>query len=132
VAPWSGLMANYMRAGGKTANETGRGDRSIQTEISMMAIGRMISFMDMASSHIKMDTDMKENGKKTSSTVRELLPGLMAVVTRVVSYMGRCKDMVNIKTLMATPTRESSTRAYLKAKVLMMTPEKLSNRHLSV
>ena len=74
-----------MRAGGKTTNQTGRGDRSIQTEMSMMAIGRMVSFMDLASSLLKMDTDMKETGKSTTSTVRAFLLGLMVIVTRVSS-----------------------------------------------
>ena len=112
-----------MRGGGKTTNQTGRGERSMKTEMSMMAIGRMISLMDLASSPHKTDTDMKETGKSTSNTVRALLPGLMVQVTRVATWMASFKDMVNINTVMAKPTRESSTRTYLKAKVLMMTPE---------
>jgi hypothetical protein len=78
-------MVPYMRDGGKTTNETGRGDRSTQTEMSIMAIGRMISLMDLASSPHKTDTDMKETGKSTSCTVKALLPGLMVQVTRVAS-----------------------------------------------
>ena len=74
-----------MRAGGKKTNETGRVERFVQTEISMMATGRMVSFMDLASSLVKMDTDMKETGKSTKGTVRALLPGLMVIVTRVAS-----------------------------------------------
>ena len=74
-----------MRGGGKTTNETGRGDRSMQTEMSMMAIGRMMRLMDLASSPNKTDTDMKETGKKISSTVRALLSILMVIVTRVAS-----------------------------------------------
>jgi hypothetical protein len=81
----SRLMVPYMRGGGKTTNETGRGDRSMKTEMSMMAIGRMISLMDLASSPHKTDTDMKETGKNTSSTVRAFIPGLMVKVTRVAS-----------------------------------------------
>jgi hypothetical protein len=73
----SSLMVPYMRDGGKTVNETGKGDRSMQTEMSMMAIGRMISLMDLASSPHKTDTDMKETGKSTKGTVRALLPVLM-------------------------------------------------------
>jgi hypothetical protein len=78
-------MVPYMRDGGKTTNETGRGDRSTQTEMSIMAIGRMISLMDLASSLVKMDTDMKETGKNTSTTLRAFIPGLMVKVTRVAS-----------------------------------------------
>jgi hypothetical protein len=78
-------MVAYMRGGGKTTNETGRGDRSMQTEMSMMAIGRMMRLMDLASSPNKTDTDMKETGKKISSTVRALLSILMVIVTRVAS-----------------------------------------------
>ena len=37
--------------------------------------------------------------------------------------MARSKDMVNINTVMATPTRESTTRTNVRAKVLLMTPE---------
>jgi hypothetical protein len=48
VASRSGLMGPYMRGGGKTINQTGRGEKSKQTEISMMAIGRMIRLMDLA------------------------------------------------------------------------------------
>jgi hypothetical protein len=69
VAPWSSLMVPYMRAGGKKTNETGRVERFVQTEISMMATGRMVSFMDLASSPDKTETDMKETGESTSSTV---------------------------------------------------------------
>ena len=85
VAPWSGLMAPYMRGGGKKINETGRGECCVQTEISMMAIGRMIILMDLASSLPKMDTDMKETGKRANGTVRALLSILMVKVTRVAS-----------------------------------------------
>jgi hypothetical protein len=78
-------MVPYMRGGGKTTKLTGRGERSMQTEISMMAIGRMVSLMDLASIRPKTDTDMKETGKNTSSTVRAFPPGLMGEVTRVAS-----------------------------------------------
>ena len=78
-------MVPYMRDGGKTTNETERGDRSTQMEMSLMAIGRMICLMDLASSPHKTDSDMKETGKSTSSTVRALLSFLMVIVTRVAS-----------------------------------------------
>ena len=52
VAPLSGLMANYMRGGLKTTKHTVRGERSMQTDISMMAIGRMVCLMDLASTLI--------------------------------------------------------------------------------
>ena len=123
MALWSGLMVPCMRGGGKMINQAVRGEISLQTEISMMAIGRIISFMDLASSLLKMDTDMKETGKNTSSTVKALKPGLMVQVTRVASLMARDKGMVNIKKVVATPTRESSTRTNARAKVLIMTPE---------
>jgi hypothetical protein len=70
-------MVPYMRVGGKTVNQTGRGERSMQTEMSIMAIGRMVSLMDLASTPHKTDTNMKETGKNTKGTVRALLPGLM-------------------------------------------------------
>jgi hypothetical protein len=97
----------------------------------MMEIGRMLSIMDLASTLLKMDTDMKESGKRTKCTVKALKPGLMVTVTRVASLMARDKGMVNIKKVVAPPTRESSTRTNARVKVLIMTPEYLSNRHLS-
>ena len=85
VALRSGLMGGNMRGGGKTTNQTGRGEKSKQTEISMKVIGRIMRLMDLASSLPTTDTDMKETGKRTSITVKALKPILMGKVTRVAS-----------------------------------------------
>ena len=74
-----------MRGGGKTTKKTGRGERSMLTEMSMMAIRRMVRLMDLASLPHKTDTDMKETGKRTSSMVRALISILMVKLTRVAS-----------------------------------------------
>jgi hypothetical protein len=48
----------------------------------MMATGRMVRLMDLASSLAKMDTDMKETGKRTNNTMKALKPNTMVQVTR--------------------------------------------------
>ena len=56
----------------------------------------------------------------------------MAIVTKGTLWRAKNMDRVNLNGMMAAPTRETSTRIKFRAKVLMMTPESLFNRHISV
>jgi hypothetical protein len=91
------------------------------TERFMKATGWMIRLMDLAFIPTKMAQDMRETGKRTSSTVRELRSGPMVLVTK--ANMRRAKDMdrVNLNGVMAAPTKEAPTIIKFRAKVLVMT-----------
>ena len=88
----------------------------------MKATGWMIRLMDLAFIPTQMAKDMRETGKRTRSTVRELRPGPMVLVTKANMRRAKNMDRVNLNGVMAAPTREASTIITLKAKVLMMTP----------
>jgi hypothetical protein len=120
-----------MRDGGKTTKEMEREELYFLTETSMMATGRKIINMGLASSATKMGPDTMDNGKITRSTVRALRPSLMVLVTMVATWRTRNMDRVNLNGAMAALTREAFTRINIRAKVSMMTPESLFNRHLS-
>jgi predicted metal-dependent RNase len=103
------------------------------TETIMKATGWMIRLMDLAFIPSQMAQNMRETGKRTSSTVRELRPGLMApLATKANMRRARNMDRVNLNGVMAAPTRDASMIITFRAKVLMMTPESLLNRPISV
>jgi hypothetical protein len=87
------------------------------TETFMMATGRMIRHMDLAYTATSMAQDIRETGKKTSSTVRALRPGPMVLATKAIMWRARNMVKVNLLGPMEAPTRESSTRITLRAKV---------------
>ena len=98
----------------------------------MKATGWIITLMDLASTPKTKAQDMRETGKRTSSTVRALRAGLMVIFTMVALWRAINMDRVNFNGVMAAPTREASMRIAYRAKVLMMIHESLFNRHLSV
>ena len=98
----------------------------------MKATGWMIRLMDLAFIPTQMAKDMRETGKRTSSTVRELRSGPMVLVTKANMRRARNMDRVNLNGVMAAPTRDASMIITFRAKVLMMTPESLLNRPISV
>ena len=87
------------------------------TETFMMATGRMIRLMDSAFTATSMAQDIRETGKRTSSTVRALRPGPMVLVTKATMWRARNMVKVNLLGPMVAPTRESSTRITSRAKV---------------
>ena len=87
-----------------------------------MDSGRMIRLMDLVPTPTKMAPNIKETGKRTSSTVRALKYGLMVLVTMVATWMARNMDRANLNGLMVAVIREASTRMTFREKVLMMTP----------
>jgi len=117
VASRSGLMAPSMKGGGRKTKPTERGDSSMLTEISMMAIGRMTKLMDSAYTATSMAQDTRETGKRISSTARVSKPGPMVLVTRATMWKARNMDRVSLHGPMAAPIRESSTRITSRAKV---------------
>ena len=100
------------------------------TETFMKATGRMIRLMDLAFIATPMAQDMRETGKRTSSTVRELRPTQMVLATKATMWIARNMDRAQINGAMAPPTRESSTRITFRAKVFMRLINTLFNRHI--
>jgi hypothetical protein len=92
------------------------------TKAFMKATGRMIRLMDLAFIPTKMAQDMRETGKRTSSTVRELRLGPMALATKANMRRAKNMDRVKLNGVMAAPIREASMIMKFRAKVLMMTP----------
>ena len=117
MASRSGPMAHSMRVGGKTTRPMGKGDSSMLMETFMMATGRMIRLMDLAYTAISTVLDIRETGKRTSSTVRVLRPGPIMLVTKVTMWRERNMVRVNLHGPMEVPTKASSMRITLRAKV---------------
>jgi hypothetical protein len=132
VASKYGMMAPYMRGGGKTTKEMERGDKFMKKETSMTDTGRIIKLTDRVHTSTTTAADIKETGKRTSSMVTAWKPGLMVLVTMVTTWRARNMDRVNIHGAMEAPTRESSARIKGRAKVLIITLESLFNRNPSL
>ena len=66
-----GLMAQCMRAGGRTIKLMAKEDSFMQMEMCMMECGWMIRLMAMESIAIWMEQSMKETGRKTNNMVKE-------------------------------------------------------------
>jgi hypothetical protein len=103
-----------MRVGGKTIKLTEKVVLFMPTEISTTATGKMIKPMATESIVTWTAPAMKDIGKKTSSMVMVLRPGLMVQVIKVTMLKERNMERANSHGLMEALIKESSTRTISK------------------
>jgi hypothetical protein len=72
-----GQMAPCMKDGGVTTKQTAKAASFMQMEMSTMDNGRTIRLMDSESTAILMAPNMRDTGRKTSSTEKDLRLGQM-------------------------------------------------------
>ena len=108
-----------MKVGGKIIRPTEREDLYTPTVISMTAIGKTIRLMATEFTVIWMVPDTKVTGRKISSTVRVLKPGLMVQVTTETMSKERSTELESSPGLTAAHTQVSSMRITSKEKVTL-------------
>ena len=113
-------MDPCIKAGGKIIRLTEREDLYTPTVISTMAIGKMIRLMGTEFTVIWMVPDTKVTGKKISSTVKVLKPGLMEQATMETMSKERNTVLESSPGLTVALTPVSSMRITLKEKVILV------------
>ena len=80
-----GLTEACMKDGGPTAKQMGKGGSSMLTVIFMTETGLMIRLMAGEFTLILMEPGTKAIGRRTNSMVKDWRPGLMALLTKVIT-----------------------------------------------
>ena len=111
-----GQMDPCMKAGGTTTKQMEEVDLSTLMETYTMVFGWMTRLMDLECIAIWTVQNMRVNGKKTNSTVKELKPGLMVRDMRDNTSKAKSTVLANLPGLMAACTKASSSKTTSKVK----------------